>query len=81
MIGKSRQLNRRGGTVCPPGEGDAQDFGGLYGIRTEGLIKIADPEKQNSIRMLRLDVIVLLHQRCLGIFLLVGHGEKQETFQ
>ncbi len=77
MVGKSGQFNRGGRTVCPLCKRNPQYFRSLDGIGAEGLIKITDPEKQNGVRMLCLDVVILLHQRCLNIFLFVGHWESQ----
>ncbi len=82
MVGESGQFNRRGRTVCPLCKCNPKYFRSLDCIRTECLIKITHPEKQNGVRMLCLDVIILLHQRCLNIFLFVGHGDRRrETFQ
>jgi hypothetical protein len=49
--------------IIPACEDDSQDFGGFFGILTECLIKVANPEKQDRIGILRLDFIVLPHER------------------
>ena len=63
VVGKSGELHLGGAAVAPFGQHDVQDLGGGHGIAAKGLVEIAHPEKQDSVRMLRLDPVVLFHQR------------------
>ena len=46
------------------GEGNLELFGGEHGVVVEGLIKIAHPKKQDSVRMVAFDLEVLAANRC-----------------
>ena len=68
VVGKSGQLDIGGRAVGAPCERDAQNAAGLDGVVAERLVKVADPEKQDSVGMHRLDRVILLHQGGLDIF-------------
>ena len=59
----------RGGTGTLR-EHDSQHLAGRQGVISVCLIKIAAPEQQHSLGVLRLHGEELLHHRCLGRFLL-----------
>ena len=80
VVGKSGQLDIGGRAVGAPCERDAQNAAGLDRVLAERLVKVADPEKQDSVGMHRLDGVILLHQGGLDIFffyfLLCVHNKK-----
>ena len=71
MVGKSSQLDIRGGAVGPPRERDAQNAARLDRIFAEGLVEVAHTEEQDGVGMHRLDGVILLHQGRFDIFLIV----------
>ena len=70
MVGESRQLDEGRRPVGAVGERDAQNPAGLDRIVAERLVEIAHAEEQDRIGVNRLDLVVLLHQRSLYIFLI-----------
>ncbi len=62
--------------VVALGEGDAEHGGSGDGVLQKSLIKIADTEQQEGVRVLRLDAHVLLHQGCFGGR---GFGHRREV--
>src|SRR5688572_25321114 len=78
MVGKTSQLVIGCTAIIPFGKSDTQYLGSNDGIRPESLVKIADAEKQDGIRVFSLDGLMLLHQRrfCSGLRLAHGIGQK-----
>ena len=70
VVGESRQLDEGRRPVGAAGERDAQNPAGLDRIVAERLVEIAHAEEQDRIGVNRLDLVVLLHQRSLYIFLI-----------
>ncbi len=68
MVRKTGQLLMRTAIVATR-EYDAEDFGSPYGILSESLIKIADPEKQQCSGVLGFDLIVLFIKRSFFVCL------------
>lgn len=68
MVGESRQLDIRRGTVGAARERDAQNAAGLDRIVAESLVEVAYAEQQDGVGMYCLDGVILLHQGRLDIF-------------
>ena len=73
VVRKARQLDRCGRAVGTLGKCYAEDCRSLDGVVAEGFVEVAHTEEQDSIRVLGLEVVILLHQGGLYIFFLDSH--------
>src|SRR6266571_1494616 len=64
-----------GAAVVARGEGEPQFARGELGIVFEHFVELAHPEKQDSLGIARLDLTVLLHERCFR-WRHRGHGSS-----
>ena len=68
VVRESSQLDKRMRTIGLASQNDIQHLRSENGIFPKGLVKVSDPKKEHSIRMLLLDFVVLPHQRSFHHF-------------
>ena len=71
MVREACQFNFARTTIATFGQNDVEHPSGLDGIFPKSLVEVTHTEKQQRVRVLGLDPIVLLHEGCRFL----GHGD------
>jgi hypothetical protein len=60
VIGNARERKPLAFAQLAGRQGDAENGGDAFGVLAKGLVKIAEPEEDDGVRMLALDLQVLI---------------------